>query len=181
MIESILANAGVPMIFLTLPPMVVLLIPVILLEVYASRKRVRKENKKKIWLGITGANIFSTFVGWPIAWIVLVLIQMVTGGGGAHGLDSPIGIILSVTQQAPWLIPYESELYWMIPVAMAVLLIPFFFVSVYSERFILKKIWKEEEKSNVIQFSWSSHLYSYGFLFSVVIVNGAYSINQITS
>jgi hypothetical protein len=159
--------------------MVVLLIPVILLEVYASRNKIRKENKKKVWLGITGANIISTFVGWPIAWILLVFIQMVTGGGGSHGLDSPIGVILSVTQQAPWLIPYESELYWMIPVAMTVLLIPFFFVSVYSERFILKKIWKEEEASEIIQFSWSSHLYSYAFLFSVVIVNGAYSISQI--
>ena len=158
--------------------MVVLLIPIILLEVIASQKNIEKENRRQVWLGITGANIFSTFIGWPVAWIVLVLIQMVTGGGGAHGLDSPIGVILSVTQQAPWLIPYESELYWMIPIAMGVLLIPFFFVSVYTERLVLNRIWKEEDKADIKKFSWTAHLYSYCFLLLVVGFYGFYSINE---
>ncbi len=39
------------MIFLTLPPMVVLLIPVILLEVFASKKKIENENQKIIILG----------------------------------------------------------------------------------------------------------------------------------
>ena len=178
MVQPILANAGVPMIFLTLPPMVVLLIPVILLEVFAAKKKIEKENRKKVWLGVTGANIFSTFIGWPVAWILLVLLQMLTGGGGAHGLDSPLGVILSVTQQAPWLIPYESELYWMVPVAMGVLLIPFFFVSVYIERFILRKVWKTEENDAVKAYSWKAHLYSYAFLIIVVVCYAFYSINE---
>ena len=166
------------MIFLALPPMVVLLIPVILLEVFASKKQITKENRKKVWLGVTGANIFSTFIGWPLAWILLVVIQLLTGGGGAHGLDSPLGVILSVTQQAPWLIPYESDLYWMVPVAMGVLLVPFFFVSIYTERFILRKVWKAEEKDVIRSFSWKAHLYSYGFLLIVVAFYAFYSINE---
>ena len=152
------------MIFLTLPPMVVLLLPVIVLEVLAAKKQIKNENQKKVWLGVIGANIFSTFIGWPVAWILLVFIQMLTGGGVAHGLDSPLGVLLSVTQQAPWLIPYESDLYWMVPVAMAVLLVPFYFVSVYTERFILGKVWPAEERDSVKSFAWKAHLYSYGFL-----------------
>jgi len=164
------------MIFLTLPPMVVLLIPVILIEEFAGRKRINKVSQKKRLLGITKANIASTFIGWPVAWILMVLVQMLTGGGGPHGLNSPMGAILSVTQQAPWLIPYESDLYWMIPVAMGVLLIPFFFVSVYAERYILNKVWKEEDKTDIRSFSWIAHLYSNGFLFLVVICYACFSI-----
>lgn len=176
--NPILANAGVPMIFITLPPMVVLIIPVILIEFLIARKTVTNATQQKRWIGITSANLVSTFIGWPVAWIVLVLLQMITGGGGAHGLNSPIGVILSVTQQAPWLIPYESDLYWMIPLAMFVLLIPFFFASVFSERLILRLIWKDVSREEITRFSWVGHLYSYAFLFLVVLIYGAYSISS---
>ena len=175
MIQSTFANAGIPMIVLALPSMVVLLAPVILLEVFASRKLITKERPAHLWTGVTLANIVSTFIGWPIAWALLVLLQMFTGGGAAHGLDSPIGILLSVTQQAPWLIPYESDLDWMIPVAMGVLLIPFFFVSVYVERLALRVLWKTEDPINIKFFSWKAHLYSYGFLYLILAGGSIYS------
>jgi hypothetical protein len=174
----ILANAGVPMIFLTLPPMIVLLIPVILIEFLAFRNIAATQTIKQKIIGLSVANLFSTFIGWPVAWVILVVLQMVTGGGGAHGLNSPIGVILSVTQQAPWLIPYESDLYWMIPVAMTVLMIPFYFVSVYSERWILLKLWKKSERKDVVSLSWRAHIYSYLFLLIVVVSYGLVSIKQ---
>jgi len=172
----ILANAGVPMIFVTLPAMIYLIVPVIVIEFLAGRRLLTEERSKTKWIGLTVANLASTFLGWPLAWLVLVVLQMTTGGGGAHGLDSPLGVILSVTQQAPWLIPYEDDLYWMIPIAMAVLLIPFFFVSVFSERLILSFIWRQEEKSAVRRFTWNAHMWSYGFLLVVVIVYAIYSL-----
>lgn len=79
----ILANAGVPMIFITLPPMVVLIIPVIIIEFLASRRLISRISPARRWAGIGFANVVSTFIGWPAAWFVLVLLQMVTGGGGA--------------------------------------------------------------------------------------------------
>jgi hypothetical protein len=51
-----------------------------------------------------------------------------------------MGKVLAVTWQAPWLIPYEEDLNWMIPVAGLVLLIPFFFASWWSEYFVSKKL-----------------------------------------
>jgi len=173
----VLANAGVPMIFLALPPMVVLLIPVILIEFIVFRKTVTNQTTRQKIIGLSIANSFSTFIGWPVAWALLVALQMVTGGGD-HGLDSPIGIILSVTHQAPWLGTYESDLDWMIPAAMTVLLIPFYFVSVYSERWVLTKLWKKSDNSEIFSFSWRSHLYSYVFLLLVVTVYGMILITQ---
>lgn len=164
------------MIFMTLPAMMYLIVPVIVIEFLAGKRLLSDETSKKRWIGLTIANLVSTFLGWPLAWIALVFIQMTTGGGGAHGLDSPLGVILSVTQQAPWLMPYEDQLYWMVPIAMAVLLVPFFFVSVFSERLILGFIWKQETKSVVRRFSWKAHIWSYGFLFLVVIVYAIYSL-----
>ena len=156
--------------------MIYLIAPVIVIEFVSGRRLLAEGSTTRKWIGLTIANLVSTFLGWPLAWILLVILQMTTGGGGVHGLDSPLGVILSVTHQAPWLIPYENELYWMVPVAMAVLLIPFFFVSVFSERLILQFIWKEEDKSILRRFSWLAHLWSYGFLLLVVIVYAAHSI-----
>ncbi len=166
------------MIFLALPPMVVLIIPVIALEFWAARKSIRKESGTQKWLGLAGANIFSTFVGWPLAWTSLVIVQMSCGGSGAHGLDSPLGVILSVTLQAPWLVPYEEDMYWMAPVAAAFLLIPFFFVSVFVERGILRLIWKNEAWDDIKKFSWRGHIYSYAFLLVVVGVFAVISLAE---
>ncbi len=167
---SILADAGVPMIFLTQPAMVLLLTPVILIEFLVSLKIILNTSKKKVWSGIIVANVLSTFIGWPIAWLLLVVTQIVSGGGQAYGLDSPLKVIYSITLQAPWLIPYESDLYWMVPSAFAVLLVPFFFVSVYAERLTLRFIWKQEPKANVIRFSWLSNFCSYSILLVVAAV-----------
>ena len=79
----------------------------------------------------------------------MVLIQMLAGGGGAFGLDTTLGKVLSVTLQAAWLIPYESDLHWMIPVAGLVLLVPFFFASWWSEYFVSKKMLKEHPAQRV--------------------------------
>ncbi len=170
-----LANIGVPMIFITLPAMMWLIFPVIVLEFLAGRD-LKAPTPRQKWLGITIANLVSTFLGWPIAWGVLVVLQMIAGGGGAHGLDSPLGRLLAVTLQAAWLIPYEEHLYWMIPTAAMVLLVPFFFVSVYIERWVLRFLWKGEEPSTLKRFSWKAHLLSYSFLMAVVLGYGIYSV-----
>ncbi len=97
----------------------------------------------------TISNLVSTLAGVPLTWLLLVLVQMVAGGGGAFGLDTMLGKVLSVTFQAAWLIPYESELYWMIPVAGLVLLVPFFFVSWWSEYLVTKKILQDHPAQTV--------------------------------
>jgi len=136
------ANIGVPMIFVTMPAMLIGLIPIIAIEAYLIKNQLNLLPKKAI-ISSGVANALSTLIGVPLTWGALVLVQMVTGGGGAHGLQTFFQKFLAVTWQAPWLIPYESDLAWMIPTAMLVLLIPFFLVSWRVEYFIIKKMNKQ--------------------------------------
>ncbi|MDO5552374.1 MAG: hypothetical protein Q4G68_01310 [Planctomycetia bacterium] len=164
------ANAGIPMIALTLPPMVLLIIPVILIEFWVARKRIVCETNRRKLVSLTVANLLSTFIGWPIAWILCTIASLlVTSGGEAYGLESPFGIFMSVVVQAPWLVPYEEDLIWMIPVAMVVLMIPFFFVSVFSERWILYFFLKNETRQNIRSLTFRANLWSYAFLIIALI------------
>ncbi len=132
-----LADVGVPMIFVTFPAMVAALIPVTVVEgLYLARAlSLPKGNALKV---SALANITSTLVGIPITWFILVVVQMVTGGGAALGLNTIGRRFLAVTWQAPWLVPYESDLYWMVPGACLVLLIPFYLASCYIEGRVAK-------------------------------------------
>jgi hypothetical protein len=133
------ANAGVPMLFLAMPAFLLSLLPIIAIEtIYLSKglKLPLGQSLKTVSI----SNAASTIIGIPLTWFLLVLVQMVTGGGGAYGINTVMGKVLAVTWQAPWLIPYEEDLNWMIPVAGLVLLIPFFFASWWSEYFVSKKL-----------------------------------------
>jgi hypothetical protein len=166
------ANAGVPMIFLTFPGMMKLLIPVILIESYFSKDRIKESFFESCWIfGI--ANFISTVIGIPITWFILVAIEMiVTDGGRAYGLSTLWHKILAVTVQAPWLIPYEKDLHWMIPVAIIVLLIPYFLVSWWSEYIIVKKILTFKDPILLKSTIFRANIISYMFLLVVVIAMG---------
>ncbi len=140
--SAALANAGVPMIFLAMPALGLSIIPIIIIEAIFFSKKI-KIGMLRSFKVTAISNLVSTVVGIPLTWLLLVLIEMLFGGGRAFGLESTLDKVLSVTLQAAWLIPYESDLHWMIPVAGANLLIPFFFASWWSEYLVLKKILKE--------------------------------------
>jgi len=142
------ANAGVPMIFLVMPVLGLSIIPIIIIEAIFLSKKLELAVASAFKV-TTISNLVSTLVGIPLTWLLLVLIQMLAGGGGAFGLDTTLGKVLSVSLQAAWLIPYESDLHWMIPAAGLVLLVPFFFASWWSEYFVSKKILKEHSAQSV--------------------------------
>ncbi len=142
------ANAGVPMIFLAMPALGLSIIPIIIIEAIFLSKKLELA-VPSAFKTATISNLVSTIVGIPLTWLLLVLIQMLTGGDGAFGLDTTLGKVLSVTLQAAWLIPYEYDLHWMIPMAGLVLLVPFFFASWWSEYFVSKKMLKEHSAQRV--------------------------------
>ncbi len=142
------ANAGVPMIFLAMPAFGLSIIPIIVIEaMYLSKKL--ELTIYTAFKTTTLSNLISTIVGIPLTWLLLVLIQMLAGGDGGFGLDTTLGKVLSVTLQAAWLIPYESDLHWMIPVAGLVLLVPFFFTSWWSEYLLSKKMLKAHSTQRI--------------------------------
>ena len=157
------ANAGVPMLFLAMPAFLISLVPIIAIETLYISKGMQLPLAQSLKT-VSISNVASTVVGIPLTWFLLVLVQMVTGGGGAYGIDSVMGKILAVTWQAPWLIPYESDLNWMIPVAGLVLLVPFFFASWWSEYFVSKKLNKALPTENIKSMVRNANLITYSLL-----------------
>lgn len=156
-------DIGVPMIFLAIPVMVIALLPIISLEAFALCRSLSLPFNQALRVA-TFANLASTLVGIPITWLLLVAVQLVTGGGAAYGLKTPLTKFLSVTWQAPWLIPYESDLHWMIPAAGLFLLIPFFFASWYVEYLVAKRILKRVDPNDTWRGVRNANIISYGLL-----------------
>ncbi|WP_345478805.1 hypothetical protein, partial [Niveibacterium umoris] len=157
------ADAGVPLLFLTLPGMVLALLPVIAIEAIVLARTFRS-NVLSVLKASALANIASTLLGIPITWVVLVLLQDLTGGGRSYGLTTPLQKLLAVTWQAPWLIPYEGDLYWMVPAASLALMVPFFIASVYIELAVVLRIVADNPPLLVRRAVLRSNLLTYAIL-----------------
>jgi hypothetical protein len=138
----LLADVGVPMIFVELPVMAIALIPIVLVEACIYVRTVGV-SWPLAWRGSMWANLLSTFVGIPIAWFVQLLAQGFLGGGSAWGMDSPLLRLAAITVQSAWLIPYEKELHWMVPAAAMFFLIPCLIVSIVVELRLLRWYWRK--------------------------------------
>lgn len=157
------ADMGVPMIFLTLPAMLVALLPIVLVESLVLGRMLGSGFVARV-KSVAAANVASTLLGLPITWVVLVALQMTTGGGSAYGINTPARKLLAVTWQAPWLVPYETDLYWMLPAASLVLLIPFFFASYFVEAPIVARMESAYSRSAVRSAVFRANIVSYALL-----------------
>lgn len=165
-----MANMGVPMIFITMPMMLAALVPIIAVEAFILARALGLRAKSAALVSLAG-NAVSTLVGVPLSWIALVFVQMSTGGGAAHGTSTVLGKIVSVTWQAPWLIPYEEHLHWMIPAAQAVLLVPFFFASFWIEYGVARLMRRDLDPRPMRGAVWRANLVSYACL-AVLVLGG---------
>jgi hypothetical protein len=137
----LLADVGIPMIFVTLPAMAMLLVPVVVIEGLLCKR----------WLGVTTwqaiksnavSNLASTIIGVPVAWAAMLAV-----GYGAMGIDavqgwhSPIANVIFFVLTSAWLPPTDrAHEVWFVPAAALVLLIPFFFASYWIEYFIVRNM-----------------------------------------
>lgn len=140
-LAPLLADTGVPMIFLAFPAMVILLIPIIVVEGLLCKK----------WLGLTTwqalksnavSNLASTLVGMPVAWAIMLGVDyaatgMVSWGYTSRGWDSPIANAISLLLGSKWIGLPENGV-WIVPAATLVLLVPFFFASYGIEYLVVK-------------------------------------------
>ncbi len=167
---------GLPIIFIVLPWMVLLFFPVVIIEYLAARTLKNTPSGRK-WRGIFFANLASTFLGWPIAWLVLVAVQVghlflaehfeyTSWLGHSVWPENPF---LAILIQAAWLPPYQG-VEWMALIAAMILFVPFFFMSVWIERWIHIKSWEQESATEIRRFCWRAHGYSYAFLYAVVLI-----------
>lgn len=141
------------------------LLPIVLIESAIVRKPMGIP-VRRVFLDVGLANVCTTILGVPLAWGVMLGLDMLTTGGYALGMDTPAKMLAAVTLQAAWLIPYEEHLFWMIPAAATVLLIPCFFVSVLIERSVLVRRWRDHERRAVLSAVLHANVWSYLFLFA---------------
>lgn len=130
---QLIADAGIPMIFLAFPAMLMLLIPVILIEAFLCKK----------WLGLTNwdairsnaiANFASTIIGIPIAWAIMLGVEfaafgLISASPAIQNSNSPLASVILFALSSAWIGPPAGEHAWIIPCAVLVLLVPFFFAS----------------------------------------------------
>src|ERR1700684_3140249 len=107
------ADAGVPMIFLTLPTMGILLIPIILVEAFLCKR----------WLGLTAweamklnaaSNLASTLIGVPLAWGIMFGIEFLAFSAIEHSnaiqnWNSPIVSVVWLFLGSAWLAPMSDK------------------------------------------------------------------------
>jgi hypothetical protein len=162
---AFVADVGIPMIFVTLPLMVCALVPVILVEVWVAKPLLGLTYGKSIRV-LTAANIVSTLVGVPVAWVVMYgmeLLVFIVGErflGNGHG---PVWKVTEVVLGSAWL-ENTDNLFWAIPVAALTLLIPSFFASWYIEARVVKKM-VETDWPAIRAAVFKANLASYAFLF----------------
>ena len=159
-----LANVGVPMIFIQLPALIITLPAVILVETLLFA-RITKLLIREVVIPLASANLMSTFIGFPMVWIGCFALQILIGGATSSSLPEPFLSIYTVTAQAAWLVPYDDKLYWMVPTAMLVLLIPAFFMSVFLEFVIVRRLCGNNlGQIDFLHGSWIVYYASYSLL-----------------
>jgi len=183
--KPMLADVGVPMIFVQMPAMVFAFIPVVIIEAIVSRRWLSL-SYAEAFKGSFLANLFSTLIGIPLAWLLMLLIEMVVMYPAAmaadhwhwHWINSPVAGVLFFPIMIAWLGPDEQNIYWLVPIASALLLVPSFFVSVWLERWAYNKCWKHLnfELVKIRKAVFNANLFSYAVLFVIACCWLAYNV-----
>lgn len=177
----ILANMGVPMLFVQMPAIVAALLPIIAIEALFIRPRLAI-SYSEAFAGTSVANIASTLVGIPVAWFILVVPEMLFEAHIYKFADrlaefsSPLSMTFQLLTTFPWLDPDETRLYWTVPVASALLLIPSYFASIWLERPICRRIWRHVDSSTTRRAVTHANQLSYAALFLLACCWLGYSI-----
>jgi hypothetical protein len=159
------ANAGLPMIAVYWSLAWLAFLPILLIETWIG-VRMLKSPGARTFGAVTAGNLLSTLLGIPLTWLALVAIEMKWFGDRA-GVDSLAGKVYAVTAQAPWLIPYEGHLRWMIPAAVVVLSIPFCLISIVSEFLVARLILRDQPGWRL--FAWQVRANAVSYLLLIVV------------
>jgi hypothetical protein len=171
-----LANVGIPMIFVQWPLMLAALSPVILVEILLIRLWLSL-SLEEAFMGIAKANVLSTAIGVPLAWGIMLVVEFVTGLLLASGsdylhwkLDNPLFELVFFIFSIAWPLPSTEIAQGLIPIAAALLLIPCFYASVWIECRSCLRSWARYNPVLVRRAVYRTNLGSYALLFVLACV-----------
>ncbi len=165
------ADAGLPMLPLAYPVILLFLIPVIVIESLYVRLRLGT-GWRNTFVATSKANVITLLLGFPLAWLLYLVLEFaffgmlaVTGLTGRLGSaeNTRIGYVLTVALSAAWMGPGIAGR-WVVPLAFVVLLVPSFLLSGYVESALLgSRGWLTYE-GRCARVVWQANLVSYVFL-----------------
>jgi hypothetical protein len=150
LIDLMLANVGLPMVAVYLPFAWFALVPIIFIEALYGARRYHLSFSRAL-LAQAIANGFSTVIGIPMAWFAIVLVQVAIVPGG-------IG--------PAWLAPDPS---WRsIALAVAVLTVVFYFMSVATEGCVVARFFRELPRQTIRRWIIQSNGITYALLVALL-------------
>lgn len=166
-----LADAGIPMLGVMAVPMWLLLFAVVPLEAYCARRILSLPKSESMLLSMH-ANTVSSAVGVPLTYVVLCLGEFYLSQNPVvrAAAEGKAGFYLHFLLTAPWMVPLKSDLYWMIPVASAILLVPFFFASVLSEYWAAARLQKTADRKLLRKWAWVANGLSYALMLLIAAI-----------
>jgi len=125
------------------------------------------------------ANLVSTVVGIPLAWIAALIVELLLAGIGAglHAVTRgyiPESVVAIAILTLAWIGPESRP--WAVPAAALVLCVPFFFASVYCERRVARRMVSPELYDRVRHWSWRAKLVRYGVIAVLLLAFTIYSL-----
>ena len=167
--KQALANMGLPMVAIYLPAAWLALVPIILIEAGYGVWRLGLPIGHAL-LAQAIANCVSTLIGIPVMWVILALGQVFIGGWLIGVTPEPMLAVVSPLVGAAWLGPGAEETSWMVPLAVAVLTVPFYVMSVVTESLIVALFFRQHSHRLVRQWTVQANAISYAFLVALVLM-----------
>jgi hypothetical protein len=138
------------------------LIPVIAVESVVLKYLLPSAWREATIAGSLG-NLLSTLVGVPLAWVVFLAFEFAVAVPASYLHVNP-GPVLGTILFAAWLVPDEHDLDWMVPLSTMVLLVGFFYVSVWIESTVAERILQGYTRDRIRFAVWRANLASYAIL-----------------
>jgi hypothetical protein len=158
------ANMGLPMLALAFRPMLLLFLPILAIEASVIFRRIDISFSRS-FKTVCMTNLASTFIGIPVTWVVLVLLQVITRTARGFPTDTVLTKLFAVTWQAAWLDHSGEELVWMVPSATITLFVFFFFASWLIETWISSRwLLREVDRALVKKATLWANIYSYSLM-----------------
>ena len=168
--SSAWANAGIPMLVLAWPAQWLAFLPVVLIETALVAQALRVPYRQQIW-PVVKANLLSTLVGVPLAWLAMLALEAGVAGV-VFGLlpegaaDAPLMQVILFPFMSAWI---GGSNLWEFQIAFLVLAVPFCLVSIFVEHRWLRQSVSEDQAGALRVAVWRGNVLTYVLLCLAVL------------
>jgi len=164
----VFATSDIPMVSIGLPSLLTLLIPIVIFKNFYFRKQLDADGSGtffKIFL----SNTFVVIIAYPLSWLLLLGVQIFVDKTFNFGMENTLEMICTVLFRSAWVSHSTNNFSWMVPMAGIIGLIPFYFISIFTETKILKYFFVEYEKKEIKTFVWKANTIVFSFFLALLI------------